>query len=98
MARSDHWYSNLTQVYWTCKALIGGRALSTKSEIREVNGWRLAAITEKLRKQFGWPILPDYRGPENLAYYRLAPGTDTSCLRFPPSAQSLCNGLEGGAA
>lgn len=98
MANSDGWYSNPTQIYWTCKALIGGRALSTKTEIREVNGWRLAAITEKLRKQYGWPILTDYRGSENVAYYRLAPGTDIARLRFPPSAKSLCDRLDGGAA
>lgn len=94
MANSDRWYSSPTQIYWTCDALMRGRVLSTKTEIREVKGWRLAAITEKLRKQYHWPILTDYRGPENVAYYRLAPGTDISCLRFPPSAKSL----QGGAA
>lgn len=95
MPNSDRWYSNPTQVYWTCKNLIDGRALSTKTEIREVNGWRLAAITENLRRRYRWPILTDYRGPENIAYYRLAPGTDVSRLTFPPSARQLS---EGGAA
>ena len=95
MTNSDRWYSNPTQVYWTCKNLMEGRVLSTKTEIREVNGWRLAAITEKLRKRYHWPIVADYRGPENIAYYRLAPGTDISRLRFPPSARHLS---ERGAA
>ncbi|WP_405403619.1 hypothetical protein [Paracoccus sp. Ld10] len=97
MANSERWYSDPTQIYWTCKALIGGRILSTKTEIREVKGWRLAAITEKLRKQYGWPILTDYRGPKNVAHYRLAPGTDIARLRLPPSAKSLCDRLDGAA-
>lgn len=75
-----------------------GRVISTKSEIREVKGWRLAAITERLRKRYGWPILTEYRGSENVAHYRLAPGTDIARLRFPPSAKALADGLEGGAA
>lgn len=95
MAHSDRWYSSPTQIYWTCKALISGRKLSTKTEIREVNGWRLAAITEKLRKQYGWPIITEYRGPDNIAHYRLVPGTDVSRLRFPPSAKHLADELEG---
>ena len=92
MTNSDRWYSSPTQVFWTCKALMEGRTLTTKTEIREVKGWRLAAITERLRKQFDWPILTDYRGPENIAHYRLAPGTDLSKLRLPPSAKSLAQG------
>lgn len=98
MAHSDRWFSSPTQIFWVCKSLIAGRVLSTKTEIREVNGWRLAAITERLRKHYGWPILTEYKGPENVAHYRLAPGTDISRLRFPPSAKSLADGLEGGAA
>lgn len=57
MAQTDRWYSSPTQIFWVCKSLIAGRVLSTKTEIREVNGWRLAAVTEKLRKHYGWPIL-----------------------------------------
>lgn len=97
MTKSDRWYSSQTQVFWTCKALKEGRILTTKTEIREVKGWRLAAITERLRKQYGWPIEAEYRGPDNIAHYRLAPGTDVSRLRFPPSAKMLADGLEGGA-
>lgn len=89
MSKHDGFYSNPTQIFWCCKALIEGRTISHKTEIREVRGWRLSAICERLRKEFGWPILPDYRGPENIAYYRLAPGTDVKRLRFPPSARSL---------
>ena len=97
MPNSSRWYSSPTQIYWTCDALIAGRVLSTHTEIREVNGWRLAAICHKLRTRYGWPILTDYRGPENVAHYRLRPGTDLSRLRFPPSAKHLADGPEGGA-
>ncbi|MGR3804910.1 MAG: hypothetical protein ACU0AY_15660 [Marinibacterium profundimaris] len=97
MAQTDRWYSSPTQIFWTCKALLDGRTLTHKTEIREVKGWRLAAITEKLRKKYGWPILTEYRGPECIAHYRLAPGTDISRLRFPPSAKSLADDLTGGA-
>ncbi|AYF02185.1 hypothetical protein PY32053_02592 [Paracoccus yeei] len=92
MPNSDRWYSSPTQIYWTCDALIRGRVLSTRTEIREVKGWRLAAVCHKLSSKYHWPILVDYRGPENIAHYRLAPGTDISRLRFPPSAQSLGQG------
>ncbi len=89
MTKDDRWYSNPTQRHWVCKNLIEGRTLSTKTEIREVNGWRLAAITETLRRQYGWPIETELRGPENIAYYRLKPGTDPAKLRYPPSAKAL---------
>jgi len=95
MSKQARWYSSPTQVFWTCKALIEGREISHKTEIREVKGWRLAAITERLRKEFGWPIDTVYRGPEALAYYRLRAGTDPATLRYPPSAAHLA---EGGAA
>ena len=95
MANSDRWYSSPTQIFWTCKALKEGRTLSTRTEIREVQGWRLAAVCHKLREIYGWPILVEYRGAENIAHYRLAPRTDISRLRYPPSARHLS---EGGAA
>lgn len=85
----DRWFSNPTQVFWTCKALLDGRVISHKTEIREVKGWRLGAIVHRLRAEFDWPILVEYRGPENVAHYRLAPGCDRSKLRFPRSAQAL---------
>ncbi len=93
MIEQDRWFSGQTQVYWCCKALTERRSISHKTEIREVRGWRLAAICERLRKQYGWPILTEYRGPENTAYYRLAPGTDPAKLRFPASARSLVDGV-----
>jgi len=93
MTTQDRWYSNKTQVYWTCKALIEGRTISHKTEIREVRGWRLAAICERLRREFGWPIVTEYRGPDNVAYYRLASGTDPKALGFPPSARELAEHL-----
>ena len=86
---SKNWYSGATQVFWTCKALLEGRTISHKTEIREVKGWRLRAIIHRLRSEFGWPIEAEYRGPENVAYYRLKPGTRRETLRFPPSARSL---------
>ncbi|WBU52068.1 hypothetical protein [Paracoccus sp. SCSIO 75233] len=97
MTKSGRWYSSTTQIYWACAALLSGRWLSTRTEIREVRGWRLAAICHKLIKQYGWPIETEYRGAENIAHYRLTPGTDISRLKFPPSAKSLADGLEGGA-
>ncbi|MRX49902.1 hypothetical protein GI374_05430 [Paracoccus sp. S-4012] len=98
MASRNRWYSSPTQVFWTCKALIDGRTINHRTEIREVKGWRLGAIIHRLKDEYGWPILTDYRGPENVAHYRLKPDTDLSRLRFPPSARSLAEGLEGGAA
>lgn len=90
------WYSNPTQVFWTCKALIDGRVINHRTEIREAKGWRLGAIVHRLKTDYGWPILAEYRGPENIAHYRLAPGTDPARLRYPPSARRLAE--EGGAA
>lgn len=94
MSKQERWYSTPTQVFWCCKALLDGREISHRTEIREVKGWRLAAICERLKKRYGWPILTDYRGPENVAYYRLSPGTDPAKLRFPPSARTLAEGGE----
>ena len=90
----SHWHSNETQVYWCCKALLDGRTISHRTEIREVNGWRLGAIVHNLKKKYHWPIVAEYRGPENVAYYSLPPGTDRTRLHFPPSAKGLA---EGGA-
>ncbi len=91
MSTHDSFFSSPTQVYWCCKALLEGRTISHKTEIREVRGWRLGAIVHRLKHEFGWPILVEYRGPENVAYYHLAPNCDRSKLRFPRSAQGLCN-------
>jgi hypothetical protein len=84
-----NWYSSETQVFWTCKALMDWRTISHRTEIREVRGWRLGAIIHRLRTEFGWPIQTEYRGPENVAYYSLRPGTDRAALRFPRSARAL---------
>ncbi len=89
MSQHEKFYSSPTQVFWCCKALLEGRTISHKTEIREVRGWRLGAIVHRLKSSFGWPILTEYRGPENVAYYRLSPGCDLSKLRFPPSARAL---------
>jgi hypothetical protein len=90
------WFSNQTQVFWTCKALLCGRTISHKTEIREAKGWRLGAIVWNLKENYDWPILVEYRGPENIAYYWLAPGTDRTRLKFPRSAKALAS--EGGEA
>ena len=71
-----------------------GRVVSTKTEIRELNGWRLAAIVEKLRKQYHWPIEAEYRGKENTAYYRLSSSADIAKLKFPPSAIALGSAVQ----
>lgn len=89
MSQHEKFYSNPTQVFWCCKALIEGRTISHKTEIREVRGWRLGAIVHRLKSSYGWPILTEYRGPENVAYYRLSADCDRSKLRFPPSARAL---------
>lgn len=96
MPKQASWYSSPTQVYWTCKALTEGRTITHKTEIREVKGWRLASIMERLRREFGWPIETVYRGPDNVAHYTLKPGTDVTSLRYPPSARRLAQ--EGGPA
>ena len=38
MTKQDRWFSGETQVYWTCKALIDGRVISHRTEIREIRG------------------------------------------------------------
>jgi hypothetical protein len=86
---SNLWYSGPSQIFWCCKALLDGRTISHRTEIREVRGWRLGAIVHRLRHRYGWPILVEYRGPENIAYYRLDPNCDRPKLRFPPSAKAL---------
>ena len=89
MTKQERWFSGETQVYWCCKALTEGRTISHKTEIREVRGWRLGAIIHLLRSRYHWPIEAEYRGAENVAYYRLRPGTEVSLLTFPPSAMAL---------
>ncbi|MEP3332126.1 hypothetical protein [Sedimentitalea sp.] len=89
---SNNCYSNNTQVYWTCKALLDGRTISHQTEIREVRGWRLGAIIHRLKSEYGWPIVSEYRGPENVAYYSMKAGFYRPDLRLPRSAQSLGNG------
>jgi hypothetical protein len=86
---SNGWFSGESQIAWTCKALLDGRTISHKTEIREVRGWRLGAIVHRLRWDYGWPIEVEYRRPENVAHYKLRPGTAPATLRFPPSARAL---------
>jgi hypothetical protein len=86
---ANHFHSSNTQFYWAVKALMDGRTLSHKTEIREVNGWRLAAIVCELRQKYHWPILAEYRGPENIAHYRLNPSCNPAGLKFPRSARAL---------
>ncbi len=89
MSKQDRWFSSPTQVYWCCKALITGRTISHRTEIREVKGWRLGAIIHLLKVKYHWPIDVEYRGAECVAYYRLRPGTDPARLTYPPSAAML---------
>lgn len=92
MSKQDKWFSSPTQVFWACQALISGRVISHKTEIREVKGWRLGAIIHLLKSKYKWPIEVEYRGAECVAHYRLAPGTAMESLKFPPSAKSLADG------
>lgn len=86
---ADQFYSKPTQVYWTCKALLDGRTISHRTEIREVRGWRLGAIIFRLKTEYDWPIQTTYSAPENVALYCLKAGIDRTALRFPPSASAL---------
>jgi hypothetical protein len=92
MTTQDRWFSSPTQVYWTCKALIDGRTISHKTEIREAKGWRLGAIIHLLKSKYHWPVEVEYKGAECVAHYRLRPGTDATRLDYPPSARGLADG------
>lgn len=92
MTKQDRWFSGETQVFWACKALIEGREISHKTEIREAKGWRLGAIVHRLKSEYRWPIVVEYKGSVNVAYYRLRPGTDPARLIYPPSASGLAGG------
>ena len=94
---SNHWHSNRTQVYWTCKALAQGRIINHMDEIGEVKGWRLGAIIHNLRSKYHWPIETEYKGPERIAYYRLPKRTDWRALEFPRSAKEVRQFLKDGA-
>ena len=85
----DEFYSKSTQVFWTCKALLEGRTISHRTEIREVHGWRLGAIIHRLKHHYGWPVQTEYRGPQNVAHYFLNAGIDRTRLRYPRSARAL---------
>lgn len=80
------WYSNPTQIRWICDQLRKWVEISHLDEVAAVRGWRLAAVVHRLKREFDWPIVSDRRGPNRIAFYRLAPGTDLSALKMPPSA------------
>lgn len=86
---TEHWYSNRTQVFWTCRALAIGRTINHMDEIGEVRGWRLGAIVHTLRTQYGWPIETDYRGPDRIAHYCLSKTCDVQALNYPRSAKDV---------
>ena len=88
---TNHWHSNRTQIYWTCRALIEGRTITHMDEIGEVQGWRLGAIIHNLRRKYSWPVETEYRGPEQIAHYSLRKGCDWRHLDFPLSARMLKN-------
>jgi hypothetical protein len=91
---NEHWHSSKTQVYWTCLALGQGRTIDHMNEIGEVKGWRLAAIIYNLRRNYHWPIETEYKGPERIAHYQLATGTDWRVLDFPRSAKDARSALK----
>ena len=94
---TDRWYSNKTQVYWTCRALAQGRTINHMDEIGEARGWRLGAIIHTLRSRYDWPILTDHLGPERIAHYRLAKSCDVLSLAMPRSAEPLRQELKAKA-
>lgn len=89
MTKQDRWFSGDTLVHWTCKALINRRAISHRTEIREIRGWRLGAIIHRLRWEFHWPIEADYKWSASVAHYRLVPRTEVASLKFTPSSADL---------
>ena len=89
---NDQFYSGQTQVFWTCKALLDGRTISHRTEIREVRGWRLGAIIHRVKADYAWPIQTTYSTPDNVAFYSLKADVDRAALRFPPSAKALGQG------
>jgi hypothetical protein len=91
MAQKDRRFARATQVFWAFKALIEGRAISTKSKIREAEDRHLAAIVELLKSKYYLPIVAEYREPANTAYYRQPAGTDPAAPIYPPSAKSLAD-------
>lgn len=93
---AKHWYSNRTQVFWTCMALAKGRTITHMDEIGEVKGWRLGAIIHNLRRNYHWPIETEYKGPERIAHYRLPKRTDWRALDFPRSAKAVRDSLKTG--
>lgn len=93
---ANHWHSNRTQVYWTCKALLDGRTINHMDEIGEVRGWRLGAIIHNLRHRYNWPIETQYRGPERIAHYTLRKPCDKRRLKWPRSARRLSPGFADG--
>lgn len=86
---ANPWYSNQSQVFWTCKALLEGRSINHMDEIGEAKGWRLGAIIHRLRRHYDWPIDTDYRGPERIAHYSLRSDADRARLKWPRSARRL---------
>lgn len=94
---AKHWYSNKTQIFWTCKALLGGRTINHMDEIGEARGWRLGAIIHNLRQKYYWPIETEYRGSERIAHYSLRDDTDWRALKFPDSAKTLLEELSAAA-
>lgn len=96
MAQADNFYSKQTSVFWVCNALKQGRTITHQDEMREIRSWRLGAVIHRLKREFEWPIIVEYRGPEKVAFYALDPNADHSTLRFPKSAQAL--GKTGNAA
>lgn len=88
----DRWYSNPTQIYFTCRELALGRTLNHMDVIGHTRGWRLGAIVHRLKTEYGWPIRTEFRGPEHIGHYSLAPGFDPMTLSLPPSAERLAGG------
>lgn len=83
------YYSNHSQRYWTCLALLEGRSISHRDEFMEVDGWRLAAVIHILRKSYDWPIEGEGKGAANIKEYRLSRICDKSKLKFPRSCKEL---------
>ncbi|HDY96308.1 hypothetical protein LCGC14_0153770 [marine sediment metagenome] len=87
-------YSHDKQVHWSCKTLVDQCETSHSPEIKEVSGWRLGAIIQRLKPDYGWPIKTRYHSSWNVAIASPPVETDRTDQCFPPSEPALGN-VEG---
>ncbi len=50
---------------------------------------RFRKCRSRSKLKYDWPILAEYRGPENIAHYKLNPSCNPAGLKYPRSARAL---------